>query len=836
MRLTLRTLLAYLDNTLEPADAEILRKKLGESGFATQLVQRIRKNLVDPALPAPPPEAVGPVHDANVIGEFLDSVLPEEQVSEIERACLELDPNLAEAAACHQILTMVLGKPADVPPSLRDRIYQLPDHEIEKIAASSDRFSSLSMDDPTPPDSLFSEKIVDSLELPSIESAETQSPLTGEAAGGPSVSPVGLSDSGVFDAPTRLRESGVLDPEQVGMVKGPSAIAGDSPRSTPSPSTEDRIYGESVRPYRLTASLLISLALAAVLFVAMIQIFQPLFGEKVAKDDLGNDIPTDVIVPADEAPRMIEVLPDSPAKRQVETIVSPGDIALPEGIPEDAMESAELLPPPSMEMDLPLADALQTDALQTDALQADAPADNVGTDEVGMDEVDTDDDFIDMSPPKPTATKKLPVAEDLPEMAAETSPAPSDKDVASDRESMTEDDPPTAADLTVPEERSSLITANSIAATVDGEGKMVLSLDADGQWSRMGDGGEATAGMPIICAPKFRAVMQPTEGPRLEMIGPSGVRWLGLDEDTFGLEMEFGRLLITSKKPETTLALKLGGQPMELTFDSEESIAAASIKYFRSPGQDPGDPGNRIELIGVLTAQGNVTLTQSGESIDLSTGEQWIKRGDDQPTISPVKKVPAWISGIEPPGASLDQSARDGLLKLTSKDGSIERSLREATLFRRSEVAALAAQTLLFMGQSDAYFGGGGILSESKQRQYWPDHFKALVANLDRSPESASLVRQAMAKMDAAHAKTLYRLLVGFSEEQLAQGGDEELVQWLDSDSMAVRVLALENLHEITGTTLYFRAETDNRVRRSSGIKKWTIRQEKGDIRWDAQE
>ena len=47
MRLTLRTLLAYLDNTLEPQDEEILRMKLTESGFATQLVTRIRASLVN---------------------------------------------------------------------------------------------------------------------------------------------------------------------------------------------------------------------------------------------------------------------------------------------------------------------------------------------------------------------------------------------------------------------------------------------------------------------------------------------------------------------------------------------------------------------------------------------------------------------------------------------------------------------------------------------------------------------------------------------------------------------------------------------------------------------
>ena len=124
MRLTLRTLLAYLDNTLDPQDAELLKNKLAESGFATQMVQRIRGLLTQADLPAPSPLARGPVEEANVICEYLDSTLPVEQVAEVERACLDSDPHLAEAAACHQILTMVLENPASVPVVLRDRIYQ----------------------------------------------------------------------------------------------------------------------------------------------------------------------------------------------------------------------------------------------------------------------------------------------------------------------------------------------------------------------------------------------------------------------------------------------------------------------------------------------------------------------------------------------------------------------------------------------------------------------------------------------------------------------------------------------------------------------------------------
>ena len=106
--------------------------------------QRIRDMLADGSVPAPSPEAVGPVEEANVISEYLDSTLPSEKVAEIERACLESDPHLAEAAACHQILTMVLKKPAEIPAELRERIYELPDRLIEDIAGGG-TFSSVNI-------------------------------------------------------------------------------------------------------------------------------------------------------------------------------------------------------------------------------------------------------------------------------------------------------------------------------------------------------------------------------------------------------------------------------------------------------------------------------------------------------------------------------------------------------------------------------------------------------------------------------------------------------------------------------------------------------------------
>ena len=130
------------------------------------------------------------------------------------------------------------------------------------------------------------------------------------------------------------------------------------------------------------------------------------------------------------------------------------------------------------------------------------------------------------------------------------------------------------------------------------------------------------------------------------------------------------------------------------------------------------------------------------------------------------------------------------------------------------------------------FFGSDGVLSQAKQRNYWPEHLAALRSVVNRSPDAANAIRANIGKMDSADGASLFRLLVGFSQNQLVEGGDEELLGMLNSSSMSVRVLALEHLREITGVTLSFRPEEENAIRRKAALKKWQARQRNGDIRW----
>jgi hypothetical protein len=123
MRLTLRTLLAWLDDTLKPTEVREIGQHVAGSPFAQELSERIHRVTRQRRLSVPSrsgPEGTDP----NQVAAYLDNDLDPEAVAEFEKKCLTSDVNLAEVASVHQILSL-LGQKVKVPAEARTRMYQL---------------------------------------------------------------------------------------------------------------------------------------------------------------------------------------------------------------------------------------------------------------------------------------------------------------------------------------------------------------------------------------------------------------------------------------------------------------------------------------------------------------------------------------------------------------------------------------------------------------------------------------------------------------------------------------------------------------------------------------
>ncbi|MDG2224648.1 MAG: hypothetical protein P8L85_24915 [Rubripirellula sp.] len=785
MRLTLRTLLAYLDNTLDPQDAEALRQKLTESGFATQLVQRIRDSL-DASLPAPPAEAVGPVEDANLISEYLDSTLTAEQVAEIERACLESGPQLAEAAACHQILTMALGESAEVPIDLRDRIYNLPQQE-ELANGTPVSFSGISLPSDQP-------------SLLDIPTEDISTPAAAVVLDSEPVPPVGLQDSGVIDAPTRLRQAEAT--AAANQTHPKNALAGSKPRNL----DDSMVYGGTFRPSRI-APWLISLALVAALGFAIVRIFEPLWNPQQVAEQTNSDESTGEN-PADGNPI------DGDAAGGANGDAAGGDAAGGDAGAKPASEGQETGDPgmttevEPIDMAPPLPPTAPSESEDPNAVTADNETPTTSPD------------------PATEANSSVP-ADDAENPASPSTNANNEPETPMTEEAVDSTPPPVPPPAEVPSDDDAAPTAIDVA-TLKTESTLVAAKSGEA-WKHLKKEDVISTGMPLLVAPSFRAELV-TSDAILAILGPAKAEWDGVDPNQPVLQFDIGNLIIKSTSINKLLHLRLETQPVVIRLAHDQTILAVSVQHDRAAGLDPLEVNNRRTLLNIQTLQGEAEITYENVPAALNAGQQWSKQGSNEPQITDSETEPQWLDPEN--DDPLLQAARDGLLGLIEDAQPLEIELREARLFRRLEVGALAAETLLNMGYGDVYFGGDGVLSDPKQRPYWSDHFSALEMTINQSVDSAMNLRNAMIQMDSANAAPLFRLLTGFSQKQLVEGGDEELVKRLDSPSMSVRVLALENLKAITGSTSNFRPDQENAIRRNPGIKTWIARQRKGDIRW----
>ena len=123
MRLTLRTLIAWLDDTLTPAEVRTIGQQVADSPFAKELVERLQRVTRQRRLTFPG-DGGSEATDANVVAGYLDNQLTPDHVAEFEKRCLTSDVHLAEVASVHQILSLI-GQKAKVPADAKLRMYRL---------------------------------------------------------------------------------------------------------------------------------------------------------------------------------------------------------------------------------------------------------------------------------------------------------------------------------------------------------------------------------------------------------------------------------------------------------------------------------------------------------------------------------------------------------------------------------------------------------------------------------------------------------------------------------------------------------------------------------------
>ncbi len=804
MRLTLRTLLAYLDDILEAEDAQQLGQKIQESEVATQLMHRIRHVVGQLRGESVSALAEGLAKDANFVAEYLDNTMPPEKVAEFERLCLESDSLLAEVAACHQILTLVLGEPADIEAELKEKIYQLP-HAPD----SGKR----------------------------VTAAPPITPQT--AAGSPPVQPVAAT------TPVRLRTD-------------------EDEHWTEAPDYLKRRRSASWKPWAIAALIAFCLALAGLRGMGPLDRTHPLaswlgFGtEMIAQQSSTADVPGE---PSETPTTTQETLPpadDSAASTEApETeppLTPPADLESPPGpttspeedrapevvVPESTseIESSEIVPPvgepdafetpaeegpqPGIEAAMPLdVDEVveSPDAERAVEEEGTGPTMNIpdGTGTVPAEDVASSEAPTLINPLAPRLPDSAPDSSVVPPLPVPPSP----EDLATDSSREPSDgSPPTDEG-----------PATTEAGRFLSEDQLLLRFDSGTQlWQRLPSRAPLLAGEPLLALPTYRPQVMLSTGMQWTLVGPSrAVIELPDADETPHLRLEFGRVtLVTFARTGTKIQLSWNGRSALASFADLDTVLAIQLTREHIPGTNPEEADPHV-ILRVYPTSGSIEWQMDdAPAFHVPSGQQLFMVDTSPARLDDVEALPEWIDARD--ARPRDPFAARGLEENVSTDRSVALSLKEQADSRRPEVRSLAASSLAYLGDFDPLLVA---MNDSGLRAYWSDQYRVLRECVALDRETAASVRQAIEQRHPDDGNKLYRMLWGYTAQELDEGAAEELVQHLDHPSSDFRVAAIETLKDITGTTSLFMPHYTQAQRRSA-IFKWREKLNAGQIKYAA--
>lgn len=795
MRLTLRTLLAYRDRVLGPADAEDLHRRIQISHDAGNLLRRIASITGRNPVLAPPVLGTGLGGDANTIAEYLDDAMQHSQLPELERICLVSDVHLAELADCHSLLSTAVHTKVSVSSELRRMALALGDsqqrgqieQEVENRKAPRRRgkqAGALVRVDAA------HRSVVPEVARPNVP-VQVESPML--VSGGESIKPQGLN-----------LETTALTHE-----------------------VPDYLMGSSAGNWKIPLAIG---ALAALLVLLVWQSLGPwekvteLFANIPVTDQSRNvgprRIDLDLITETDQGPPSVAPIEDTkvidpdnampPSVNATPTEESP--------IEEDIIESVELSGPPGI------------DALA----EAKPPRPATGLEPI-----------IESSSEAPPSIGDSVEVAPVPNMPAHGKAADGDapsSDVTVELKALSDQGAPADA----PRSKNSL-DSQAVWLPSDARAAQAVILWKDaGLWRRVEAGNPLPIGSRWVIPPSTRTTIDLPSGVLWTACGPSQLELTMVGEDRTNdkpatrIVTPLCRALIRGGPDGRVLLLSTPVGDFKLELSQPNSLASVEVAY-RSvePGSIVDQQSTKPVLI-IVAAEESLRITQldpnsTGEPQELDLGEGLACVAGSQPTKFRLQNIPAWFrSSIERPIDGLAASDLNGAFKKTATESKVvagdatqtetstggaeldvASQLMELSRSRRPETAALAVQISLLCGNWHPL--AAGFLDDVRMRSHWTPTLNLARQLLAAEPAAEVEARKSFTKTHPEAGTDLVDLLCGFPADQLDTDALAKIIQRLESSQLAMRVLAVYQLHLLTGKSLGIQPATISR----SGVQQW---------------
>jgi len=824
MRLTLRTLLAWIDGVLAPEEQRQLGERVAGSTVATHLAERIRAAIGRTVIGVPRVDAKGLADDPNSVAEYLDNALASEQLEPFERICIESELHLAEVAACHGMLAEVArGSVASADALSAEGLHHLQDRVQRRLVWDRERLAADHGVSPAAADreaSLQESRDTARAIRAAIRHEPTGSDADIDRTAGPAVGrdvgirvaadEAGRGDGGVVRRPRRSSLAAWL---AAGVAIGLLFALGGA----------------------LTWSLVRSRGRAA---------------RAVASADVAN-VPAPVpAAAADVTPVVAAAAPPAASSGPVD----PAADRPPAG-------SAEPAPPADA---TPVASVQATPAASAAAPQAAPPS----TDPVAAAAAAPSAAMAAVSPPAAPATPVgSPPAPPAAAMTAAASPPaalppaalPPGTAVPPVVPPVVSPATPAAAAVPATPPAATLAPGPTLApgaadvevGFVGGEGVLLHRDDtatADA-WTYLPPNSRLGVREDLLVPPGFHPELH-VRGVTIRLL-PSTRAVLTLDADgTPRIEVVFGKAVARSALPDVRLGITAGGLVGRIEAGLTEPVAV-EVDLKRFPGTQPGEapPRSRAD---VIAASRGISWRQTGrdgapaavplEGIDLQgmlpagAALSWDSVAPLRAAVAP-EPMPAWAESGHRPDR-LEKSACEALSARVAATVPLTRALRELVLDRRAENRMLAATTLALVGEYDELVEM--LCDDAPGRRLEPRQWAQLEAAavplaLARGGEAAAALRRAFeARGPNGKADVLWTLACGISDAQIFAGDDRLLVEKLEDPSLVVRRYANKCLVDIVQPSaadrLRYRPDAPPDLRRD-GVVWWRQQAERGLIR-----
>ncbi len=750
MRLTLRTLLAYRDGVLSPADAEDLHRRIQSSHDAGNLLRRIGAVTKLKQVLAPPLTAKGLGGDPNSIAEYLDDSLQHSQIPELERVCLVSDMQLAELADCHTLLSTAMSTKVSVPADLRRMAVAVADPQQRGQVAAELEARKAPRRRPRDSGTIIREdaphataRTVTATDVP----VEIASPML--ASGGESIKPQGLN----------------LET---------SALAHEVP---------EYLVGSSSSNWKIPLAIG---ALAALLGVLVWQALGP--WEKVAelfatvpapasgKKSTAQSIDYDLIVESEAMPPGIPV-PSKESTTAANAEQSAAEI------------ETDLAAPPGM------AATIDVDSVDVDSESAAPPGLDISVDS--------------QAPPQPlpsnsSATEPTVTSDAPPGLAADAS-SQAPPGLATPPSIST----PLGAALWLPQDDEA-----SQAVILSRAGNTLLRVQAGEPIELPRDlivppATRTTIDLPggalwTACGP---SVLQLESGDQTTASGASpnqprvvtglcrGLVRGGPDGRNVLMVTPVGDYQIELTHPESLASVEMSYRPASSGSIIDSQTTKAVLIIIAAEGEATITP---------IRPAGATQKLKLGDGLGIVEGSK--------PLRFRLQNIPAWFrSSVDRP---IDALAAQDLHRLFSVPVDPQvgwgASLLELSRSRRPETAALATQLSILCGQWEPLVDG--FLNNDRLRSHWTPTLTLARQLLAQSSQSADKLRQLLVDKHPTDGEAIFDLVRGVPAGELNNEGLAKLVGRLESPRLDLRVLAAYQLQLLTGKSLGYQPASPNRA------------------------